>query len=170
MIQIKEEIDLKHAEEASKTFNSMRAKFQKEKDKHDKLNDDLREITNRLFNGILDSFDYAKLKLLKDLKVCVTLKSIVGDEPVPATIIKLKERISIVCNRPFSDLSTYLTFKGCDRVDVLQSLCSNTILHGGGDFVVDFESSSSNAMLPKGGDCIDVLQSSISDSVLPLVV
>lgn len=159
----------KEAEVASETFESAKAKCQKEKDKHNKLNDDLRKITNRLFNGILDSFDCVKLKLLKDLKAHATLKSIAGDEPVPAAMIKLKERISIVCDRPSSDLSAHLAFKGCDRADVLQSLCSNTMLHGGGDFVVDFESSSSNTMLPKGGDCIDVLQSSISDSALPAV-
>ena len=65
-----------------------------------------------------------QLKLLKDLKACVAVKSTVGDDSVPAAITKLKERITLIRNRPISDLRAYLTCKGCDRDDVLDSLCS----------------------------------------------
>ena len=81
-------------------------------------------LTDRLFNGDQSAFDDSQLKLLKDLKMHVTLKSTVGDESAPTTIVKLKERISVMRDRPFSDLPAYLTFKGCNRDDVLQSLCS----------------------------------------------
>ena len=114
----------KEVEQAAKAFEATKAKFQKEKEKFLKLQNDLRLITDRLFNGDQDAFDDSQLKLLKDLKVHVALKSTVGDESVPATIVKLREMISVMCDRPFSDLATYLTFKGCNRDDVLQSLCS----------------------------------------------
>jgi len=110
-----------------KTFESARAKCQKEKDKHLKLKEDLNSITERLFNGDEASFDDNELRLLKDLKVHVTLKSIVGDESMPTAIVKLRERISIVRDRPFSTLKTYLMHKGCDRSDVLDYLCNDVV-------------------------------------------
>ena len=114
----------KEAEQAAKTFEATKAKFQKEKEKFLKLQQDLRLLTDRLFNGDQSAFDDSQLKLLKDLKMHVTLKSTVGDESVPTTIVKLREKISVTRDRTFSYLATYLTFKGCNRDDVLQSLCS----------------------------------------------
>ena len=122
MEEIKKDLDKKDADDASKTFESVKAKFQKEKDKHLKMNVDLNEMINRLFEGNRSNVNDERTKLLKDLKLFVAVKSTKGDGPTPTTVAKLRERITLVRDREHSTLSTYLVYKGCTRDDVLSSL------------------------------------------------
>ena len=94
---------------------------------------------------------------MKDLKVCVTLKSIVGDETMPTTIVKLRERTSIVRNIPFSTLKTYLMHKGCDRSDVLDYLCNDVVQQNSLSDVG--ETNSSSVDNEKESLCVDALVS-----------
>ena len=122
--QIDKEITDKANEEAAKSFNTVVNKYQKEKDKFTTLTNNLKSIADRLFDGCLNDIDDTKLKLLKDLKVYVVLKTLKEDDPVPTTIVKLRERLNSIRNRPFINLRTYLVCRGCDRDDVLDTLCS----------------------------------------------
>ena len=122
--QIDKEITDKANEEAAKSFNAVVNKHQKEKDKFTTLTNNLKSIADRLFDGCLNDIDDAKLKLLKDLKVYVVLKTLKEDDPAPTTIVKLRERLNSIRNRPFINLRTYLVCRGCDRDDVLDTLCS----------------------------------------------
>ena len=74
MNDIRKDVQKKEAEEASKTYNSILLKFEKEKDKYIKLDNDLREMIIRLFNGIYSAVDDKVLKLMKNLKLCVAMK------------------------------------------------------------------------------------------------
>ena len=122
MSDIRKDAQQKEAKEASKTYNSILLKFEKEKEKYIKLSNDLKEMITRLFNGIYSAVDDKVLKLMKDLKLHVAMKSIPGDDAIPAIIVKLPERIELIRDRPFNNLLTYLKFKGCARDDVLAAL------------------------------------------------
>ena len=87
------------------------------------LSNNLQNLADRLFEGNLSAIDDTKLKLLKDLKLHVLLKTKKDDDPVPNTINKLRKRIDIVRERPFVDLIIYLVCRGCERDDVLDDLC-----------------------------------------------
>ena len=121
---IEQEITEKANEEASKTFNTVVNKHQKEKDKFTILTNNLQTLADRLFEGCITAIDDTKLKLIKDLKLYVALKTIKDDDHVPTAIVKLRERLSFTRNRPFVDLRTYFFSRGCERDDVLDSLCS----------------------------------------------
>ena len=51
MLEIRKDLDKKDADEASKIFNSIKAKFRIEKDKYLKMNVDLNKMINYLFEG-----------------------------------------------------------------------------------------------------------------------
>ena len=121
---IDQEMKDKEIEEASKTFTTVLTKYQRDKDKHVMLKNNLKILSNRLFEGNILSIDDTKLKLLKDLKLYVVMKTIKNDEPVPSTITLLRERCNSTRERPFIDLKTYLICRGCERVDVQNYLCS----------------------------------------------
>ena len=82
----------------------------------------MNEIINCLFKGNRSNVNDKNMKLLKDLKLFVTMKSIKGDRPMPTIVAKLCERITLVRDREYSALSTYLECKGYARNDVLSSL------------------------------------------------
>ena len=88
MEETRKDLDEK-ANEACKTFNSAKVKFQKEKDKRLKMNIDLNEIINCLFEGNRSNANDENKNVLKDLKLFVTMKSTKGDEHMPIIVGKL---------------------------------------------------------------------------------
>ena len=126
MSDIRKDAQQKEAKEASKTYNSILLKFEKEKEKYIKLSNDLKEMITRLFNSIYSTVDDKVLKLMKDLKLHVVMKSISGDNAIPATIVKLCEMIELIRDCSFNNLLTYLKSKGCTRDNVLVALITST--------------------------------------------
>ena len=120
---IEDELREKSSEEASKTFTTVLNKYQKEKDKFLTLSNNLQNLADSLFEGSLSVIDDTKIKLLKDLKLCVLLKTKKDNDPIPNIINKLHEGIDILHERPFVNLRIYLVCRDYERDDVLNDLC-----------------------------------------------